>query len=114
MEGFRELLGTIRRLRTMKKLRKLFLACFLTCSSFITAPAQTSMTLKTGTSIERDLGPGQSHVFTVEAEANSFVRLVVDQKGIDVIITVTAPLETAARTKNPWSRCWRLRMQVRF
>ena len=91
MEGFRELLGTIRRLRTMKKLRKLFLACFLTCSSFITAPAQTSTTLKTGTSIERDLGPGQSHVFTVEAEANSFVRLVVDQKGIDVIITVTAP-----------------------
>ena len=75
----------------MHKLGQLSLACFLACSLFAIAHAQTSTTLKPGTPVERELGPTQSHEFSVELEANSVLQLVVEQKGIDVIIRVSTP-----------------------
>lgn len=69
----------------MGKLRVLILFPFLICSVY----AQT--TLQLGTPIERTLGPGQVHEFTVSLEENRFVQLVVEQRGIDVVVKVSSP-----------------------
>jgi hypothetical protein len=37
------------------------------------------------------LGPGQSQGFTVQLEQNSFIQVVVDQRGVDVIVKVSSP-----------------------
>jgi hypothetical protein len=73
------------------RIRALILLPFLVCSSFVVARAQVSATLQPGVPIERTLGPGQVHEFTVNAKANSLVQLVVEQKGIDVVVTITSP-----------------------
>src|SRR5688572_2033001 len=72
----------------MGKLRALILSPFLVCSALLTIQAQT--TLQLGTPIERTLGPGQVHEFTVSMEENSFIQLVVEQRGIDVFIRVSS------------------------
>jgi len=69
----------------MRKLRSLLLLCLL--SSI--AAAQT--TLQPGTPVERELTTGQVHEFTVTLEENNFVQLVVEQRGIDVIVKVFSP-----------------------
>lgn len=71
------------------RIRALILLPFLISSSLVAA--QSSGTLQPGIPIERTLGPGQVHEFTVNAKANSYVQLVVEQKGIDVIVRISAP-----------------------
>jgi hypothetical protein len=61
---------------------------FLICV-FLTANAQTP--LQVGTPIERTIGPGQTQDFQITVEENNFVQLVVEQRGIDVIVKVTSP-----------------------
>ena len=73
------------------RLRALILLPFLVCSSFTAASAQSSTSLQQGVPIERTLGGGQVHEFTVDAKANSYVQLVVEQKGIDVVVNVSSP-----------------------
>lgn len=73
------------------KLRALILLPFLVCSSFTAVTAQSSTTLQQGVPIERTLGGGQVHEFTVNAKANTFVQLVVEQKGIDVVVNISSP-----------------------
>jgi hypothetical protein len=53
--------------------------------------AQTPVTLQPGAPIERSLGPGQVHEYTVNAKANSLVKLVVEQTGIDVVVKILTP-----------------------
>src|SRR5215217_4423204 len=74
----------------MRKLTALILG-FLT-SSAIAANAQGPATLQLGMPIERTLGLGQVHEFTIKAEENNFVQVVVDQRGIDVIVRVFSPV----------------------
>ena len=74
----------------MGKLTALFLLPVLVCSSFVTASAQTSATLQLNAPLERTIGGGQSHEFTVRVEEKNFVKLVVDQHGIDLVVHVTA------------------------
>jgi hypothetical protein len=50
-----------------------------------------STTLQPGIPIERNLTAGQSHSFLVNLDANQFMQLVVDQRGIDVVVRVFAP-----------------------
>jgi len=50
-----------------------------------------STALQVGTPIERTLGPGQTHNYTVALEQNQYLQLVVDQHGIDVIVRVFSP-----------------------
>ena len=69
----------------MGKLRALILFPLLICS------VQAQTTLQLGTPIERSLGPGQAHEFTVTMEENSFIQLVVEQRGIDVFVKVSSP-----------------------
>jgi hypothetical protein len=47
--------------------------------------------LQAGQSIERTLGAGQSHNYTVNLDEGQFLQLVVDQRGIDVIVRVFSP-----------------------
>lgn len=72
----------------MGRLRALLLP-FLICAS-LTARAQVPTPLQANTPIERLLGSGQ-HTFTVTLEKNTFVQLVVEQRGIDVVVRVSSP-----------------------
>jgi hypothetical protein len=53
------------------------------------ANAQT--TLQLGSPIERELQRGRPHEFTVELQEHNFIQLVVEQRGIDVIVKVFSP-----------------------
>jgi hypothetical protein len=56
------------------------------------ANAQAGPTsLQPGTPIERTLSAGQSHSYTVNLEQDQFLRLVVDQRGIDVVVRAFSP-----------------------
>jgi hypothetical protein len=74
----------------MRKLRALVLLPFATCV-FLTANAQGPTTLQPGTPIERTIGPGQTQQFDITLEENTFIQLVVDQRGIDVVVKVLSP-----------------------
>jgi pre-peptidase len=75
----------------MVKLRALILvSCFIGSPLAITAQKGTG-TLQLGTPVERQLGPGQAHAFTVNLEENNLIQLVVEQQGIDVIVKVSSP-----------------------
>jgi hypothetical protein len=77
----------------MGKLRALILASlFLSFPIALRANAQTaSPQLERGIPVERQLAAGQVHEFTVGLEEDSFVQLVVEQRGIDVIVKVFNP-----------------------
>ena len=48
-------------------------------------------TPKADESVERELKGGEAHVYEIVATANQFVRVVVDQRGIDVVIALFGP-----------------------
>jgi hypothetical protein len=73
----------------MGKIPTLILAFLLI--SAVTANTQTITTLQPGTPIERTLGPAQVHTFTVDLQENTYVQLVVEQRGIDVMVKVGSP-----------------------
>jgi WD40 repeat protein/uncharacterized caspase-like protein len=54
--------------------------------------------------VGRDLGPGQADLFTVDATAGQFLRVVADQKGVNVLLRIVDPegkvLVTANRPTN--------------
>ena len=75
----------------MGHLRALLAASFhICCLLTIIANAQ-DQTLQLGTPIDRQLGSGQSHTFNVTLEQNTFIQVVVEQRGIDVLVKVTNP-----------------------
>jgi CHAT domain-containing protein len=47
--------------------------------------------LESGKAIERELAGGGSHAYQLNLEVNQYLNLVVTQKGIDVVVTMTAP-----------------------
>ena len=49
------------------------------------------ITLEPGKAIERTLAPGETHAYQITLEAGHFLRAVVTQRGIDVVVTVTGP-----------------------
>jgi hypothetical protein len=54
--------------------------------------AQTTTTaLQPGTPIERTLAAGQTHVYTISLEQDQLLQLVVEQRGIDVVVRVISP-----------------------
>ena len=48
-------------------------------------------TLEPGSTIARELNAGEVHVFQIALEAEQFLRAVVNQRGIDVVVIVTGP-----------------------
>lgn len=75
----------------MNKPTRLILACLFACFSFVITNAQSPTPLKPGTPIERELNRGQVHTFTIDLDENNLVQLVVEQKGIDVLIVINSP-----------------------
>jgi len=59
-------------------------------------PARTALNLHQA--IEREIAPGQTDVFTVEASAGQFVSAVVRKKGIDAVLTVLDPAAATVLT----------------
>ncbi len=47
--------------------------------------------LTPGQSVERDVVGGEAHQYRLTLTAGQFVRVMVDQKGIDASLTLTAP-----------------------
>ena len=70
--------------------KRLAVLPFLFCV-FLTANAQGPTTLQLGTPIERTLKAGQTQEFTLNLKENTFVQLVVEQRGIDVTVKVFSP-----------------------
>ncbi|HSS20066.1 MAG TPA: hypothetical protein VLL54_08325 [Pyrinomonadaceae bacterium] len=48
-------------------------------------------TIQAGSTIERSLARGESHTFTIKLEEGQFAQLVVEQRGIDVIVRSFSP-----------------------
>jgi len=74
----------------MHRLRALLAASFLICFLTIIATAQ-DQALQLGTPIERSIAGREAHVYLVTLDENQFAQLVVDQRGIDVVINVSSP-----------------------
>ena len=53
--------------------------------------AQETSTLGPGRSVERELIGGQAHVYELMLAADHYIRLVVEQRGIDVVVRLFAP-----------------------
>lgn len=47
--------------------------------------------LQQGKAIEASIGPGQMHSYTVSLDKDSFLQLVVNQRGIDVVVKASGP-----------------------
>ena len=47
--------------------------------------------LQTGTPIEREMAVGQIHTFLVTAPEDNFVQIAIEQRGIDVVVSVFSP-----------------------
>ncbi len=75
----------------MGRLRVLFLLPLLVCASLTIHAQGPPATLQMGTPVDRTLGAGQTHQFTVTLEENSHIQLVVEQRGIDVVVKVFSP-----------------------
>ena len=75
----------------MNRLRALLAASFSICFLLTVAAAAQDQQLQLGTPIERQLSSGQVQTYTIALEENQFVQLVVEQHGIDVVVTVASP-----------------------
>jgi hypothetical protein len=75
----------------MRHLRALLSASFLICCLLTVVATAQDQTLQIGNPLERQLKPGQAHTFTVNLEENTFIQLVVEQRGIDAVVKVSSP-----------------------
>jgi caspase domain-containing protein/carboxypeptidase family protein len=55
------------------------------------AQRQDARILELGRPIERELAGKQSHNYLIELAANDFLYIIVEQRGVDVVVTVHAP-----------------------
>ncbi len=52
---------------------------------------QTPRPLETGKPIERELAGGQQHLYQLSLSAGQYLHVVVEQRGIDVVVTLFGP-----------------------
>jgi tetratricopeptide (TPR) repeat protein len=62
----------------------------LTCSLFAQNEGDTQL-LELHKPVERELAGGQSHSYRIVLTAGQYLRLVADQRGIDVVVTLFGP-----------------------
>jgi tetratricopeptide (TPR) repeat protein len=55
------------------------------------AQQENSSTLEPGKPIERPMAGGQTHRYTISLKAGQYLQLLVDQRGIDVALSLLAP-----------------------
>ncbi|MDQ3750171.1 MAG: CHAT domain-containing protein, partial [Acidobacteriota bacterium] len=56
-----------------------------------TKPEQASQRLEQGKPVERELKGGEVHTYSIQVKAAQLLRLIVEQRGIDVVIALNAP-----------------------
>jgi CHAT domain-containing protein/Tfp pilus assembly protein PilF len=63
------------------------------CASLVSQAQedQHARQLEPGKPIERDLAGGQSHSYQLTLDAGQYVKLVVDQRGVDVVVHLSGP-----------------------
>ena len=54
-------------------------------------PSRTAATLEPGKAIERAMAGGEAHDYKVPLKAGQFLHVVVDQRGIDVVVRLLGP-----------------------
>ncbi len=71
---------------------------FLTCSGLCQEPARALGQgspefgdLQTGKPLEREMSGGTTHLFRVRVESGQYLRVLVNQRGIDVMLSLLAP-----------------------
>src|SRR5689334_9698873 len=74
----------------MHRLRALLAASFLLCFVTTIATAQ-DQALQLGTPVERQIAARETHNYVVTLAENQFAQLVLEQRGIDVVIHVASP-----------------------
>ncbi len=75
-------------------IQRLSLLVLILQSPGVFAQAQVTtepMTLVHGQPVERDIAGGQAHNYRIALQAGQFVRVVVEQKAIDVALKIAAP-----------------------
>ncbi len=50
-----------------------------------------SLSLEPNNAIEREIGAGETHSFTLNLTAGQYAHVVVDQRGVDVVVSIFAP-----------------------
>jgi hypothetical protein len=78
-----------------------FFLCLVTTTAFaqrdnvVFARGETlvlqGQTLQLGIPVERQLGPNEAHAYSITLEENTYVQVVVMQRGIDLIVQVGGP-----------------------
>lgn len=62
------------------------------CGGHVLAQAdQKAQPLETGKPLERELAGGQSHAYQLTLSAGQYLHVVVEQRGIDVVVTLFGP-----------------------
>ena len=77
----------------MPKLQSLLnCCCLILFLNVVTSIAQEPQpVLVLNSPIERELSSGQTHAYGVELKANQIVRVIVEQKGVDVVLSIIGP-----------------------
>ncbi|MGH9881063.1 MAG: hypothetical protein ACRD6N_06465, partial [Pyrinomonadaceae bacterium] len=70
-----------------------------------TSPARERSDIRAlvkGEAVEREIAGGEAHVYEVGLREKEFLRLVVDQQGIDVVVTLYSPSRVKQLEVNLW------------
>jgi CHAT domain-containing protein/tetratricopeptide (TPR) repeat protein len=67
------------------------LLIYIGLSATASQTAQESQSLESGKPVERKLAGGQSHVYQITITSGQYLQIVVDQRGIDVVVSLFAP-----------------------
>jgi hypothetical protein len=66
--------------------------CLILFLSVITSVAQQPpRALVRNSPIEGELSGGQTHAYTIELKANQIARVIAEQKGVDVVLSIIGP-----------------------
>jgi len=74
----------------IKRLTLLLVVLSLSAFSVTAQVEPTPQTLTPDQTIERQIAGGESHTYQITLKAGQFIRVVVDQKGIDLTLTLAA------------------------
>jgi CHAT domain-containing protein/tetratricopeptide (TPR) repeat protein len=78
-------------MRCRLALRSITLVAFASLSLFPATPAQDTQAIRTlepNQPIERELAGGQAHLYQLTLAAGHYLHLIVEQRGIDVVVTL--------------------------
>jgi CubicO group peptidase (beta-lactamase class C family) len=70
------------------------------------ASPQDATELQVGETLERELAPGEKHTFFVDLVADQVVFAEVDQKTLNITVTVYGPDEEEVQRVDDWGRFW--------